>query len=783
VNGIPEDHPLKSKTSGEKHRAVDAVVFGVVQGVGFRPFVFRTARKLGYKGWVKNVGSGVEIHLESGDTTDFTDFFSEMENQLPPLARIERIDVREADNRLCPDFSIQATREGGSFVFISPDIAMCENCRREMRLPGDRRHRYPFINCTDCGPRYTIVEHLPYDRKWTTMADFAMCPDCRREYTDPMDRRYHAQPIACPVCGPRVQMLEAGHPVEGGIERARDLIRSGEIVAVKGLGGFHLMCDPHNTEAVARLRALKARRFKPLALMARDMDEVTLYADPRPAERELLLSPQRPIVLLRTRREIPGIAPGLGETGFMLPSTPLHDLLLEDIPLVVATSSNFKDAPIIRDETEGIHQLSRSILTHDRPIHMRADDSVLKVAGGAPVFLRRARGYVPYPQAVPDPLRFPGHILALGAELKNTISIYKNGYVVTSQFLGDLDDYRNLAYFEETVAHLTRLFEVTPAAVVSDLHPDFHSTRKARSMGIRHLRIQHHHAHILAALLEHGEPPGTPALGVVLDGYGYGADGGAWGGEFLLAGYAGSRRFAHFETLPLPGGDLAARQPWRMAVAYLERFLPEALADLPALAKIEPNKIRGVREMMARGLNCPPTSSCGRLFDAVSFLSGLAPEEIEFEAQAPMLLEAAAAESSEERPVPYPFRPIERPSGETAGPKMEPSVQTVGFGPTIAAVIEDLRKGTPASRIAARFHHTLVEAVASVALYARRREGTDTVVLAGGVFLNRVLLEAAGKRLIREGFRVLRPQRYSPNDESISVGQIAGALYQLKDQS
>ena len=388
------------------------------------------------------------------------------------------------------------------------------------------------------------------------MAGFPMCPDCSAEYEDPLDRRYHAQPVACPVCGPAVALRAAksGRPIGGGIEAAAALIAAGRILAVKGLGGFHLVCDPFNAAAVARLRKIKERRTKPLALMARDTAAVERWARLSAAERRLLTSERRPIVLLPKRRDIPGIAPNLGEIGFMLPYTPLHHLLLEKLELIVATSSNLRDAPIMKDDDEGLSGLCDAVLTHDRPIEMRADDSVVKVVDGRPLFVRRARGYVPYPQKVPDGLGSKRPILALGGELKDTVSVFKNGYVVTSQFLGDLDEYENRAYLEETVSHLTRLFDAEPALVVSDLHPDFHSTRIARRLGLPHLQVQHHHAHILAVMLEHGLRPDSKVLGISWDGYGYGADGGAWGGEFLLADYRSFEQIRPFRAGPAAGG-------------------------------------------------------------------------------------------------------------------------------------------------------------------------------------------------------------------------------------
>jgi len=758
---------MRGKKDG---RATRVLVFGVVQGVGFRPFVFRLARGLGLAGWVKNIGAGVEIHLEGGTRETHRRFLAALARDLPPLARIEKLETRPAPFVGRRGFVIRTTEAGRGFVFISPDIATCPECLEEVRTPGERRFRYPFTNCTNCGPRYTIVTGLPYDRPRTTMAGFALCPDCLREYNDPLDRRHHAQPIACPVCGPRVRLEDArtGRTLAGGIDEAAGLIRRGRVLAVKGLGGFHLVCDPFRRAAVARLRRAKARRTKPFALMARNLGAVQAIASISPAERRLLLSPRRPIVLLKKRKDIPLIAPGLDEVGVMLPYTPLHHLLLERLGLIVATSSNPKDAPIIKDEAEDLGGLADIVLTHDRPIAMRADDSVVKVVSDGPLFARRARGYVPYPQAVPEDLRRQGALLALGGELKDTVSVYRNGYVVTSQFLGDLDDYRNFGYFEGTLAHLERLFGVRPEAVITDLHPDFRTTRHAAGLGIPHYRVQHHFAHILAPLLEHGVAPGTKVLGVALDGYGYGDDGTSWGGEFLLADYHGYERLARFKPVPLPGGDLAAREPWRMALAYLAEAFDDGRAPLPpALRKVGAARRAGVLDMVRRGVRSPLASSCGRLFDAVSFLCGTAPEAMEYEAEAAMRLEAAAGGRAAGR---YPVGLSLRGPGQPA---------EVSFAPLVRAVVRDLERGVPVPRISSAFHNSLAHLILRVAAGTRRERGTDTVVLAGGVFLNRVLVERTRQLLVRAGFRVLRPVLYSPNDESLSLGQIAWGLVNI----
>ena len=754
-------------TKRAEGHAVILDVFGVVQGVGFRPFVNRLAREFGLKGWVKNSGTGVEIRLEASHPQDFERFLGALKTRKPPLSRIERISSTPAPFKRLVDFRIEATRRGGSFVFISPDIGVCRDCLEEIHAPGDRRYQYAFTNCTNCGPRYTIVKDLPYDRKSTTMSGFPMCPDCAREYSDPMDRRYHAQPIACPVCGPQLSLLVArtGKRIPGGIPEAAALIKKGRILGIKGIGGFHLVCDPGNELAVRRLRKTKNREKKPLALMAADLGIVERYAFISPAERRLLLSPQRPIVLLTKKKDLPGIAPDLNEMGFMLPYSPLHELLLGQMSLIVATSSNSKDAPIMKTEEEGVLSLCDHVLTHNRPIEIRSDDSVVKAAGDKPLFVRRARGYVPYPQPVPQELRTGAVVAALGGELKDTISLYKNGYVITSQFLGDLDDYGSFQYFKETLAHLGRLFGARPEVLVTDLHPDFHTTRYAERSGLIHLRVQHHHAHVLAPLLEHGIPPGRKVLGVALDGYGYGEDGKAWGGEFLIADYDSYLRMAHFEDVPLPGGDLASREPWRMALSYLAQAYGKDIPSMRSFAKIDRKRVRNVLEMIARGIECPPSSSCGRLFDAVSFLCGTAPIEMEYEAQAAMRLEAAASART-------------RASYSYAFLNEAPPFR-ISFIPTIREIIEDKKLSTPASLMASKFHNTLACVVLTAAGRAKRDYGIETVSLAGGCFLNKRLLLGTERLLRKNGFTVLRTEAYSPNDESLSLGQISFALAKL----
>ncbi|MCX7973132.1 MAG: carbamoyltransferase HypF [Candidatus Aminicenantes bacterium] len=751
-------------------QAIKIIIRGVVQGVGFRPFIHRLAERLAFTGWVRNTGQGVEIHLEKFDAQRLLEFLSALKKDKPPLASLEEINLEPDNYENWPNFSISTSKSEETFAFISPDVATCDDCYQEIMDPAERRYRYPFTNCTNCGPRYTIVENLPYDRSRTTMASFPMCSSCAEEYHNPLDRRFHAQPIACPICGPQVQLVEAasGQIISGGISKAAQLLKDGFIVAVKGLGGFHLMADARNEKAIGRLRQIKARRFKPLALMARDFSVVEKIALVNLTEKEWLTSASRPIILLQKKEELPGIAPHLKEIGLMLPYTPLHHLLLQEIDLVVATSSNRKDAPIIKEEKEGIAELCDYLLTHNRPIAMRADDSVLKIVANEPLFLRRARGFVPYPERIDSLFKIDTPILAVGGELKVTISIYKKGTVVTSQFLGDLDEYENYLYFEETINHFFKLFDFKPLVIVSDLHPNFRTTLYARKTGLPHFQVQHHYAHILASFLEHRLPPETRVLGISFDGYGYGTDGAAWGGEFLLATGAEFKRLAHFAYVPLPGGDLAARQPWRMALAHLLTFMEPESNRLASLLKVEKSKIEIVLEAIRKKINSPLTSSCGRLFDAVAWLLGVAPEELEFEAEAAMRLETLASAQSNEV---YPYKI-----------KKNNYPWEISLAPLFEAIIRDRHKGESLEKMATKFHRTLAEIIVDVCRHLYQDFHFQVIVIGGGVFLNRWLTMMTTELLRHEGFQVLRPLRYSPNDESLSLGQIYYALCQLKQQ-
>jgi len=742
--------------------ALSINVRGTVQGVGFRPFVYRIATEAGLHGFVRNTPAGVEIRVEGEN--GLRSFLDRLRRELPPLARIDDMRVRKVRPLFLSGFRIDTTRDGGSTVFAPADLFMCDACRAELQDPKDRRYRYPFINCTNCGPRYTLLLGLPYDREKTTMRVFPMCPDCQTEYESPSSRRFHAEPNACPTCGPVITFVDFSlpaqqpppHPLLGKegateIEKTVASIREGRIVALKSLGGFHLVCDPFQPAAVARLRELKRRARKPLALMARDATVIEKLAYVSAAELDMLASPQRPVVLLRKKKEIDGLSPGLDTYGIMLPYTPLHSLLVQEIPLVVATSANERESPILKDEGEEVTNLADCMLTHNRPIANRCDDSVVRVCRGGPLFLRRARGYVPDPLWLPD-IREQKSIIALGAEMKNTVTLLKDGYLITSQYLGDMEDARNLAYMDEALERFRELFSADPALVCCDLHPRFTTTRLAERTGKPLIRVQHHIAHVFAVMAEHGLDPRGSYLGVAFDGLGYGEDGCIWGGEFFALNDGTPQQRWHFRYVPQPGGDLAAREPWRMAMSYLR----DATGEIPrvgVLQNIPEAKSRAVARALEVGINAPLTSSVGRLFDAVAALVGVAPDTMDYEAEAPMRLECAVEPS--EQGV-YSF--------SIAGEEID----------VREMIREILRSGEPPGVVAAKFHNTVASITAGLAEVCRERYGISSVLLSGGVFLNAALLERTLTMVEQKGFTVRYPRRFSPGDEAISVGQ---ALY------
>jgi len=734
---------------------------GLVQGVGFRPFVHALAVRLGLGGWVSNSGEGVIAEVE-GDAERVQEFLTAVEREAPPLALIERLSSHEVSARGETSFQIVPSTLGAErATLVSPDVATCEDCLRELFDPTDRRFGYPFINCTNCGPRFTIVQDVPYDRAATTMAAFTMCADCAREYHDPADRRFHAQPVACPVCGPRLVLLDAdGHSVHGDpMARAAALIRAGGVVAVKGLGGYHLAVDATSEPAVAGLRARKHREEKPFAVMAPDLPAVRRLARLEPDEERLLTSPRRPIVLLERRPEAEvtsATAPGNRALGIMLPYTPVHHLLMRELGVpVVLTSGNLSDEPIVyRDDEakERLRGIADGFLTHDRPIHIRTDDSVVRLFRGTPMPVRRSRGYAPQPIRLARQVSRP--VLACGAELKNTICLAKGRHAFVSHHIGDLENYEAFRSFTEAIAHFQRLFDVRPELVAYDLHPEYLSTKWALDQdGLDLVGVQHHHAHAASCLADNGEE--GPVIAVIFDGLGYGTDGTLWGGEFLVASVAGFERAGHLVPVPMPGGAAAIREPWRMAAVYLERAFERDPPPLAVKGRHEA-QWKAILELARSGSQAPLSSSMGRLFDAVSALLDVR-DAVSYEGQAAIELEQLADPAA---------------SG-TYDAQLTPTAAGFvvdGAGP-VRAIVEEIRRGLDRSVIAGRFHNAVADLIVQGCRALRERSGLGTVALSGGVFQNVLLLGRAIDRLEASGFRVLRHRQVPPNDGGISLGQ------------
>ncbi|MFF9979437.1 carbamoyltransferase HypF [Streptomyces erythrochromogenes] len=774
-------------------------VRGVVQGVGFRPYLYTRATGLGLAGHVTNTPEGVVAEVE-GAPAAVSRFCEHLAADAPPLAVVDAVDHHEVPVAGGAGFTIVASRTGGpARTLVSPDVATCADCLAELADPADRRHRHPFITCTHCGPRFTIVTGLPYDRAHTTMARFPMCPDCAREYGDPADRRFHAQPVACPACGPRLALLTARtgrppceSPDEDPVAGARRLLAAGAILAVKGLGGYHLACDATHPRAVAELRRRKARGDKPFALMARDVRDAERYAHVGPEERALLEGGVRPVVLLRRRAAADldgapgalaeGVAPRCPDLGVMLPYTPVHHLLLGlpgDPPgprLLVMTSGNLAGEPIVTDDDEALERLAGladAWLTHDRPIHVPCDDSVVRVCDGETLTVRRARGYAPLPMTLPLPVPAT---LAVGGDLKNTFCLGEGRRAWLSAHIGDMDDLATQYALERAEQQLESITGVSPELLAADRHPGYRSAQWARrTAGSRPLvRVQHHHAHIASALAEHGLDGEHPVIGVAFDGTGYGDDGAVWGGEVLLADYAGYTRFAHLAYVPLPGGDAAVHRPYRMALAHLRAAGLARTPDLPCVAACPPDELRVLERQLERGLNCVPTSSMGRLFDAVSSLAGVC-HHAGYEAQAAIELEAAALGGVLPVGPGYAFG-LRVPQGPGAGPVVADPA------PLLAAVVADVRTGTDPGLIAAGFHAGVTTLVAELCALARERHGLDTVALTGGVFANTLLSSACARTLRASGFTVLRHGRVPPNDGGLSLGQLMVAAAAAPEQ-
>ncbi|MCL7451417.1 MAG: carbamoyltransferase HypF [Anaerolineae bacterium] len=780
---------MRSNQHGRKQVSVR----GVVQGVGFRPFVYRLARDHGLSGWVLNHSGGVEIEVE-GQHDSLEAFVHDLSAQAPPLARIVAVEVADAAPAGYDGFEIRhSVAEEGRYQLISPDIATCGDCLQELLDPADRRYRYPFTNCTNCGPRFTIIRDIPYDRPLTTMRPFVMCPACQREYDDPLDRRFHAQPNACPVCGPQVWLEAAGQPgarlAEGdeALRSAARLLLEGNILAIKGLGGFHLACDATDAKAVGRLRARKGRPAKPMAVMVASLDEIRLHCSITEAEEALLISQQCPIVLLTWRRDsrvVAEVAPGSRYLGVMLPYTPLHHVLLRDAgrPLVM-TSGNLSEEPIAQGNEEArrrLGHLADAFLLHDRDIYARYDDSVVLMAGrpaGAdsgrrevPQFIRRSRGYAPFPIRLPFQAR---RILATGPELKNTFCLARDDFAFVSQHIGDMENLETLEHFEASIELYKHLFRVEPEIVAYDLHPDYFATKYALARapdgepGVPRIPVQHHEAHIAACMADNGHlPEAGPVIGVAWDGTGLGRDGHIWGGEFLVGDYRGCWRAAHLEYLPMPGGEAAIRHPWRLALGYLQ-----ALAgQVPALPGIDDEQVRIVRQQVERGLNTPLTSAAGRLFDAVAALAGVR-HSVTYEAQAAIELEMLATGWGANRrpadgPPAYPFD-LEPVEGRTV----------IRLLRLLEAVEQDRARGASPAEIGWRFHRTMAELLVAVCQQLAGETGLRTVALSGGCFQNRLLLALSVPRLEEAGFEVLLHQQVPCNDGGVSLGQVALAQF------
>lgn len=741
-------------------------VTGIVQGVGFRPFVFNLANDFGLVGWVRNDSAGLTAEIE-GDGAFVSEFISALTLRPPPLAVIEDIGVTDLALRSEPEFRILHSEPGERSVPVSPDVATCDACAREILDTGDRRYGYAFTNCTDCGPRYTIVRDVPYDRSTTTMWKFAMCPACASEYADPTDRRFHAQPNACPECGPRLSLLDAAGEALGGdpVEGAARLLRAGAIVAVKGLGGYHLACDATSENAVARLRGRKHREERPFALMAPGIAEARELCAFGPEEELLLLSRRRPIVIARGGggRVASSVAPGYGTLGVMLPYTPLHHLLLAVAGrALVMTSGNVSDEPIAfvdEDARARLSGIADAFLVHDRAIEVRCDDSVARVVAGRAQVIRRSRGYVPEPLRLP--VRASVGIVATGAQLKNTVAVAKDGMCVPSHHIGDLENLETLQSFEHAIAHLTRLYDVDVGVIAHDLHPEYLSTKWAMEQSLERVPVQHHHAHVASCLAENSRT--DPVIGVAFDGLGYGEDGTLWGGEFLIADLTGYRRAAHLDSVPMPGGEQAIRQPWRMAAVWLARAFGDEAPRTGRLADIPDERWRACLSMAAQGFNSPVTSSMGRLFDAVSAIAGVR-NEVSYEAQAAIEFEEIAV-SGPHRP--YLFEYTERGGAWIVHPAS-----------CVREAAEDAIAGTSPGVISGRFHRGVARMIVEVCERLRDNGGPPVVALSGGVFQNVLLVETVVPWLQGAGFAVLTHSRVPVNDGGISLGQsaIAAAL-------
>jgi hydrogenase maturation protein HypF len=754
-------------------KAKKVYIEGIVQGVGFRPFIFKLANELGLKGYIYNDTNGVYIEIE-GEESLIDEFIKLIPEKAPPLALVERILTEDTQVKGYSEFFIEKSKGGEEkFVLISPDVSTCDDCLRELFDPSDRRYRYPFINCTNCGPRFTIIVDVPYDRPKTTMAVFKMCQECEREYHDPSNRRFHAQPNACPVCGPSLKLFDNNLKeicCDDPIKEVAEILKDGFIVAIKGLGGYHLACDALNDEAVSELRRRKMRIEKPFAIMIPDVDWLDKICDYNEVELKLLTSIQRPIVLIRKKRNCPiayEVAPRNSYLGVMLPYTPLHHLLMREINLpLVMTSGNLTEEPIAYKDDDAFERLGKIadfFLVHNREIHMRCDDSVSAVIAGKPVVLRRSRGYVPYPVK----LQFEAkkQVLAVGGHLKNTFCFLKGRYAFLSHHIGDLENWATLKSLIEGVEHFKKLFDLKPEVLAYDMHPEYLSTKFALELDVEvKVPVQHHHAHVASCMAENGLS--GPVIGIAFDGTGYGTDGKIWGGEFLVAQMSKFERFAHFDYVPLPGGEVAIKEPWRMALSYLMYSFGDDFQsiEIPFVKFLNENwsKVKILLKMIDRGINSPMTSAVGRLFDAVSAICSVR-LRVNYEAQAAMEFQMLADE--DESGV-YEFEIID---------SMKP--WRISFKQGIREIVHDIESGIDVSKIAGKFHNTIARIVCEVAKKMKSETGINDVVLSGGVFQNALLVKKAISELEKAGFRVYTHSKVPPNDGGLSLGQAVVALF------
>jgi hydrogenase maturation protein HypF len=765
------DEPFSRQECAMQRRAI--TIQGVVQGVGFRPFVYELASRFHLTGFVKNQAGAVAIEVQ-GHSNNLDSFVQALTADPPPLAHPDKIRWEPRPIIAEDDFRIELS-EGAHAgpIFVAPDVATCPDCLKELLDSNDRRYRYPFLNCTNCGPRLTIITGVPYDRAQTTMAAFPMCPLCRAEYDDPTNRRFHAQPTCCWVCGPQLRILnQQGQPIDSDdpVAFAAGALRRGQIIALKSLGGYHLACDASNAASVSQLRQRKHREEKPFAVMVMDEQAAELLVDLCPAERKLLGSTPRPIVLLRKHQPIPiaeEVAPSNPFLGIMLPCTPLHHLLLRELTgrSLVMTSGNRSNEPIAYDDADAIRRLgciADLFVVHNRPIHVRCDDSVTRIVAGTEMPLRRSRGYAPAPISLPVRCSVP--ILAVGGQLKGAFALGRGYHAFVSQHLGDLDHFAAYRSFVNDVSLYQDLFAIEPRILAHDLHPEYAATRyaqqRSRQDGAKLVGIQHHHAHMASCMAEHGL--NETVIGISFDGTGYGTDGAIWGGEFLIGDYNQYRRGAHFRYVGLPGGDQAIREPWRIALAHLL----DSTGNCDLLEnRIAKTALRAVQKMIERGLNAPPTSSVGRLFDAAASLLGIR-DRVSFEGQAAIELEWAARETLSKDCFDWDL--VESPQGPLQ----------IDTRPIIRGMLTDIRNNASVSQIAGRFHATLVTIIVKVCERLRRETGLEVVALSGGVFMNVLLGSNAVKDLQQAGFRVYTQHLVPCNDGGLSLGQLAIAAAQ-----